>query len=60
MLNGQAACGQPLIRAEVGSRRRHLDPCDVDVEFLGGHLRQRGEHSLTQFDLAGTDFNDAI
>ena len=60
MLDRKTARGQSLVGAEIGCRRGHLDSGDVDVEFLGGHLRQRGEHTLTQFDFAGTDFNGAV
>ena len=51
---------KPSSGLQIGGRRCHLDAGDVDVEFLGGHLRQRREHALTQFDLSGTDFNDAV
>src|SRR6185369_5773057 len=60
LLNGKAACGQALVWAQIGTGCRHLDAGDVDVEFLGGHLCQRGEHTLAQFDFPGTDFDDTV
>ena len=40
-----------------GCRRGHSDPVHVDVQFLGGHLRQRGEDALAELDLAGPDLD---
>ena len=35
------------------------DPCRDDVQFLGGHLGQRGEHALAELHLARTHLDHA-
>ena len=43
----------PSSGLEAGVAAGHSDPVHVDVQFLGGHLRQRGEDALPELDLAG-------
>ena len=60
MLDRQTASGHPLVGAEICCRRGHSDTANVDIEFLGGHLGQRGENALAQLDLAGPHLHGAV
>src|SRR6202035_2178369 len=52
LLHRKAARGDPLIGA-VGRRRPdYLHPADIDVEFVGGDLGQRGDDALADLYLA--------
>ncbi len=52
MLDGQTARGDAFVRA--GGRRgaHHLHAADIDIELVGGDLRQRGDDALPDLDLA--------
>ena len=40
--------------------RDHADAASVDVELVGGDLRQRGQDALADLDLAGGDLDAAV
>ena len=58
VLDGQAARGIALIGAGTGGRGDHPHPGDADVQFLGGHLGQRGEYALPEFHLSRPYLNN--
>ena len=55
VLDRQAACRDTLVRAGAGGHRGHPHPGQRDLEFLRGHLRQRGPDALAVLHLAGPD-----
>ena len=55
MLDGQAARGDPLVRAAAGAHRGHRDPGQRDVEFFRGDLGQRRPYALAVLHLSGED-----
>ena len=60
VLDRQAAGGHAFIRRARGVARDHLHPLVIDVEFIGGDLRQRGGDALPEFHLAGEHRDAAI
>ena len=59
VLDGKAAGGVTLVGTQAGDRRHHPHPGEADVQFLGGHLGQRGQHALPELDLARAYLDDA-
>src|ERR1700680_3356399 len=52
MLHRKTAGGDAFIRAARGRSTDHLPPADIDVEFVGGDLGQRGDDALADLYLA--------
>ena len=55
LLDRQAPRGDALIGARRRRGANHPHAGHVDIEFVGGDLRQRGDDALSDLDLAGRD-----
>ena len=53
LLDGEAARGDALVGTSGRRGAHHLHAADIDVEFVGGDLRERGHDALSDLDLAG-------
>ena len=53
LLDRKASRGHAFVRACRGRGADHLHAADIDIEFVGGDLRQRRDDALSDLDLAG-------
>ena len=52
LLDRETARGNALVGARGGRSADHLHAGQIDIEFVGGDLRQRGHDALSDLDLA--------
>ena len=55
LLDREAARGDAFVRARRRRGADHLHAGDIDIEFVGGDLRQRGDDALPDLHLARRD-----
>ena len=55
LLHGKTARGDPFIGTACRRRADHLHAADIDIEFVGGDLGQRGDDALSDLDLSRRD-----